>query len=415
MFAMSQRKSLLSKLSAWWYLLYAGAASLITALKGFAYSHLFSEYQYAEINYYLLIVGVGVLFVGAGVIIRCHVELPLMLSEPGREVELAGFLSNVRGVGIVFWCGFALSLVLLGPMVGLSIPMVSLSVIQGLLFFLFTIDLLVDKSGKNFISYAKSMFFRNFLIAGAGLWAAAVWGTAEKAVLAEVFFCFILCFKSFSKWFKGVSLPSRDFFVESLKFVPVTVLGAVLQYVDRIFAAILMPAADFSMFSYLFLTVMVGLSIQQLINTRIITLLSVGCAADPRRAFRYMLKVAGGVALSSAVILAMVLLFLRSDLFAAEWVDVSVEVGGLFVICAVIRAADFSPAYIVVMGGRSNLICIQVLSVILFAFLSFLYSKGFFEEGIFSYMSLMVFGFLVSLCSSFFVSWRMSHVKANIV
>jgi hypothetical protein len=85
--AMGMFKKYLSRLTAWSYLLFAGAASVVVALKGFAYAHFLSVVQYAQVNYYLLILGLGVLVVGSGVIIKCHSEMPLIVEDEKKYLS----------------------------------------------------------------------------------------------------------------------------------------------------------------------------------------------------------------------------------------------------------------------------------------------------------------------------------------
>lgn len=411
MLAIGMLKKYSYRLSAWSYLLFAGAASMIAALKGFAYAHLLSADQYALINYYLLIVGLGVLVVGSGVIIKCHSEMPLLVEDEGR---LSEFSSNVKWFGSGCWLAALVGLVVYSFWAGAPFSILLLSFVQVLVFFIFTVDLMVVKSKKNFVDYARRLFYRNLFVALAGL--AVAWATknAEFAILAEVSIGVILCLKSLMLWLVNAKLPGWDFIIDCLKFVPVTCVGAFMQYVDRVFAAYFMSAQEFSRFSYLSLVVMVGLSIQQLINTRVITLLPEICREDPSAGFKYVVRISFFVSIFLSVILSCLLWLLQSRWFATEWLEVGVGISIVFWGCAILRAADFYSSYLLVMSQRNKLLMIQLAMLAIFSFLTLLYGFWFRSEGVFGYVLLMCVGFSVSLIVLVYASWRVSLVKKNI-
>jgi len=400
-----------SRLNAWSYLLFAGGASMVAALKGFAYAHLLSFDQYAQINYYLLIVGLGALLVGSGVIVRCHSEMPLLASN---EKELSEFVLNVKWFGGVCWLVGLIGLIGYGVLSDAPMLIFLLSLVQVLVFFVFTVDLMVVKSKKRFVEYAKRLLCRNLFIALAGLCVAFVTVNATYAILAEVLVGGILCFKSLMSWLVKMVVPSRTFLLDCLKFVPVTCVGAFMQYVDRVFAAYYLSPKDFSRFSYLSLVVMVALSIQQLINTRVITLLPEICLDNPRAGFRYVVRISFSVCLFLSVALLCLLWLLQSRWFAAEWLEASAGVGAVFLMCAILRSADFYTSYLLVMSQRNKLLAVQLCMLGLFFILSVFYSLIFESGGIFAFVSLMCVGFSVQLLFLIFFSWRASFAKKTI-
>jgi len=399
------------RLQAWSYLLFAGAASMVAALKGFAYAHLLSADQYAQVNYYLLIVGLGVLVVGSGVIIKCHAEMPLLVADEDR---LSRFSSNVKWFGGGFWVVGVVALLGYGFWSKAPQAILLLSLVQVLAFFIFTIDLMVIKSRKEFVGYARRLFYRNMWVAMAGLFVAFVTEDALFAIQAEVCVGFVLCFRSLVLWLVGAKFPDRDFVVDCLKFVPVTCIGAFMQYADRVFAAYFMGAEEFSRFSYLSLVVMVGLSIQQLVNTRVITLLPQICQTDPKAGFRYVTRISFLVCLFLSVTLLCLLWLLQTPWLAASWLDVGVDVSVVFWLFAVVRAADFYSSYLLVMSQRNKLLVIQVATLGLFALLMVAYVFWFDSAGIFAYVSLMGGGFCVLLVLLIYNSWRVSIVKKTV-
>ncbi|WP_434701031.1 hypothetical protein [Pseudomonas sp. D1-36] len=384
---------------------------MVAALKGVAYAHFLSFDQYAQINYYLLIVGLGTLLVGSGVIVRCHSEMPLLAND---EEKLSEFVLNVKWFGGAFWLVGLVGLIGYGVLSDAPMLILLFSLIQVLVFFVFTIDLMVVKSKKKFVEYAKRLLYRNLLIALAGLCVAFVTINATYAILAEVLVGGALCFRSLALWLVKAAIPSRTFLLDCLKFVPVTCVGAFMQYVDRVFAAYYLSPKDFSRFSYLSLIVVVALSIQQLINTRVITLLPEICLYDPRAGLRYVVRVSFLVCLFLSVALLCLLSLLQSRWFAAEWLDASIEVGAVFLACAILRAADFYTSYLLVMSQKNKLLAVQLCMLGLFFILSIFYNLIFKEGGVFAFVSLMCAGFFVQLLFLIFFSWRASFAEKTI-
>lgn len=399
------------RLRAWAYLLFAGAASMIAALKGFAYAHLLSADQYAQVNYYLLMVGLGVLVVGSGVIIKCHAEMPLLVED---EERLSEFSAHAKWFGGGSWVVGLVALLGYGFWSAAPLTIFLLSLVQVLVFFIFTVDLMVIKSRKDFVGYARRLFYRNMWVAIAGLWVGYVTEDAIFAIQAEVCTGLVLCFRSLLFWLVGAKFPDMDFVVDCLKFVPVTCIGAFMQYVDRVFAAYFMDAGGFSRFSYLSLVVMVGLSIQQLINTRVITLLPHICQANPKAGFRYVVRISFLVCLLLSVMLLCLLWLLQTPWFAASWLDVGVDVSAVFWFFAVLRSADFYSSYLLVMSQRNKLLIIQVAALGFFAVLMIVYNAWFASDDLLAYVSLMSGGFFVMLMLLVYTSWRVSIVKKNI-
>ncbi len=406
---MSLIRKFLSRFASWTYLLYAGAASFLTGFKGFAYAHLLTELQFAQVNYYLLVLGLGVLATGAGVIVRCHAELPMIVND---ERRLVAFVGNVRGVGFLFWLLIGLVAVIYAIIVGSPVIILLLTLAQVMIFFLFTVDLLVIKSRKLFVEYSQKMFLRNLMIAAAGLAAAFIMRDALIAIMAEVGMSLLLYRKATFNFIRNLAWPDRVFLTACFAFVPVTLLGAVLQYVERVLAAYLMGPSDFSAFSYMSLVIMVALSVQQLINTRIITLLPEICKRDAKAGFRYVSKVAVVLTAFLCPALGVALWLLQSPWFSAEWVSVSLLSSALFLACSLLRAADFFSSYLIVMGRKVTLIWVQIYSLGLFSLLGIAYYMGGAGSGLEVFMSLMSAGFLLSLIVLVAAAWRVSRVQS---
>lgn len=396
----------------WSYLIYAAMAAFITAIKGFFYAHLLDEIQYASVNYYLLILGVGVLFVGAGVMVRCHTQLPLLVKNASSQA-LDEFVAQVKWTGVLFWLPYCLIVLICTHVVDLSLSLQALSLLQVLVFFLFTVDLMVVKSRLEFDVYAKQLFARNAAIAAAGFCAAYTSSDARWTVAFEVGCALLICRRGLASLVLVPHLPSKDFLRTSLAFVPVTLVGALLQFVDRLLASSVLSVEQFSRFSYLSLIVLAGLSIQQLVNTRIITVLPAMCEADPRAGFRYVLKASAAMGLVLFVVLTLVMFTLQSPWFAAAWFVRDYALGSLFVLLAWVRAVDFFTSYLLVMNQKFRLFVTQALVVVLFVLGAAAFHFYFESAGMLGFVSFMLVGFFTMLLALFLLAWRVSRAGKN--
>ncbi|MET3053297.1 hypothetical protein ABXV19_15990 [Pseudomonas alkylphenolica] len=399
------------EIARWHYLIYAALAAFITALKGFFYAHLLNEVQYAGVNYYLLILGVGVLLVGSGVMVRCHTELPLLVK--GDTQELRGFVGQVKGMGFLFWLVLCVLVLFGGQAVDLALPLQMLSVVQVLVFFLFTVDLMIIKSRLDFLGYARQLFARNAVIAAAGFSAAYLTADAVGTVAAEVACAILIYSRGLVAFIRVQRLPSEQFFFQSLAYVPVTLVGALLQFVDRLLASSVLKAEDFSRFSYFSLIILAGLSIQQLVNTRIITVLPAMCEVDARAGFRYTLKASAGMALVMFVVLTLGMLILQSPWFAAAWFESDYLLGFLFVLIALVRAVDFYTSYLLVMGRKLLLFSMQLAGLLFFCSGVLIFNVQYAATGLRGLVWVMLIGFSMLLLALIIAAWRVSGVGEN--
>ncbi|WP_407315689.1 hypothetical protein [Pseudomonas sp. nanlin1] len=398
-------KKLSYKLSAWSYVVYAGSASFIVALKGFLYAHLLSSAEYALFNYYLLVLGFGVLAVGSGVIIRCHIELPLIVEN---DAKLRPFVEGVKRVGALSWGLLSVGVIAYSLAVGVTAFIWLPALIQVIVYFLFTVDLLVTKSRAQFLEYARQLFFRNALIALAGLVGGLVTAKAEWAIMCEAFMGVVLYRKGLYCFIGMFGLPSWSFVSACMKYVPVTLVGASIQYADRLLAAYVMPIADFSRFSYLSLCAMVGLALQQLINTRVITLLPAVCERDPRQGFLYVLRVSGAVFFVLLPCLSFGLWILQNPWFSASWISAGPLLSAFFLLAALFRSSDFFSTYLLVMGKKNSVVAVQSLTVLLFTCYGLIYAQAGGAPDLTTFMSFVAVGFFASWLGLVMLSWRAS-------
>lgn len=409
---MSRNSVFLFNLSRWSYLIYAALGALITALKGFFYAHMLDAFQYADVNYYLLILGVGVLLVGSGVMVRCHTELPLLVKNPNPTV-LDQFVVQVKWTGFLFWL-LLLPIVFFGSKTfGLSVSLQVLSIIQVLIFFLFTVDLMVVKSRLEFVTYAKQVFARNAIIAVAGFSAAYVTADAVWTVAFEVACALLIYARGLASFAVGVRLPRKNFLLESINYVPVTLVGSLVQFVDRLLASSVLSTEQFSRFSYFSLIVIAGLSIQQLVNTRIITVLPAMCEADPRQGFRYVVKTSLVMGALLIVVLSAVMLTLQSPWFSASWFERDYTLGFLFVWVALFRSVDFYTSYLLVLNQKLRLFLTQAVVLLLLCVGVLVFKFYFAATGLFSFVLIMFFGFFIMLIALIITAWRVSGADKN--
>ncbi|AVD86530.1 MULTISPECIES: hypothetical protein [Pseudomonas] len=396
----------MSRISSWSYLVYAALAALVAAIKGFLYAHLLDVVQYASVNYYLLILGVGVLLVGSGVMVRCHTEIPLLIKS--GESGLADFVREVKSTGFLCWVVISALVFFGGWGGGLDWWVKSLSIFQVLVFFLFTVDLMLVKGRLDFVGYAKKLFLRNALIALAGFIVAYFTSDASATIAAEVVCASLLYFRGLFSFVCEFRMPGGTFLRESLSFMPVTLIGALLQFSDRLIASSVLGAEEFSRFSYFSLIVMAGLSLQQLVNTRVITVLPDICRRSSVDGFKYVLKVSIVMGVGLLALLTMGMFILQSPWFAAKWAGGGYALGGLFVLIALVRSIDFYTSYLLVLGRKRLLFVIQCV-VVVFFLLMYVY---FYFGGKVAFGDLLIFvlcGFSALLLMLVICSWRVRH------
>lgn len=398
------------KLSKWAYLTYAGLAAMVAAIKGFLYAHLLDELQYASVNYYLLIVGVGALLVSSGVMVRCHTEIPLLVKK--SEEELSAFVKQVKNTGFVCWIVLGITLTMAQNIVTLNGEIQTLSALQVLVMFLFTIDLMCIKGRLDFNGYARRLFIRNALIALAGFSAAYLTADATQTVFAEVICAITFYWRGLASFISKLQLPQKKFLHESMSFIPVTVVGAFLQFADRLLASSLLPPEDFSKYSYFSLAVLGGLSIQQLVNTRVITVLPEMCAENPVRGFIYTTKITAAMTILLLVALYAAMYLLQSPWFAASWVKQDYFIGTLFVLIALVRSIDFFSSFLLAMGRKHLLFLIQLTSAFIFL-LIFIYCSLNSNKSFSSFLIMILSNYSLLLLSLLIASWRACSAKNN--
>lgn len=397
--------------SKWAYLIYAGLAAFIAAIKGFLYAHLLDEIQYANVNYYLLIVGAGTLLASSGVIVRCHTEIPLLARK--SEKELSTFIEQVKNTGFLCWIALCIALMTAQTFVTLSAKIQILSALQVLVLFLFTIDLMRIKGRLDFTGYAKRLFIRNALIALAGFAAAYSTADASQTVLAEVICASVFYWRGLVTFVLNLRLPDKKFLYESIGFIPVTMIGAFLQFADRALASSLLSPSDFSKYSYFSLIVLAGLSVQQLINTRVITILPEMCTKSPKQGFMYTTKITAVMAILLLVLLSAGMYLLQSPWFSASWVKQDYYIGAFFVIIALVRSIDFYSSYLLVMEKKHLLFMIQLASATFFLS-AFAYYKLITEASFTHFLILALSNYSLLFLLLVIASWRACNAKSNI-
>lgn len=384
----------------WFYLVFAAAGVGVAALKGFLYAHVLGEVEYAAVGYYLLILGFGGLVIGSGVMLRAHTELPVM-----DRAQRVAFIAQGRGVGFIFWLGLGVPSLLIGSFFW-EFSLFSLTLLQVFIMFLFTLDVVARKSDGDFIGYARSVFARNLLLLVGGVSVAHATGSARLSILSEVLCGLLACGNIVINWVLNFKLPTMSYFKKSLRFVPVSLLGGVGQYIDRLCASVLLTLTAFSVYSYLSLLMVGALAVQQIVNTKVITLLSVRCAESPRLAYLYLLRVSAFVFCVSFVLMLCAAYALFFSWFAAAWVDVTPVVVFLFVVGSAFKAAEFFSSFLVVMHRKKLLALIQLASVFGYALLAVVS----YSAGLEAFVMFMVIGMAIYTFTLMLVSWRVSLV-----
>ena len=143
-----------------------------------------------------------------------------------------------------------------------------------------------------------------------------------------------------------------------------------------------------------------------MINTKVVTILSVRCLESPRQAYIYLLKVSVFVYCVSLVLMSCLAYVLFFSWFSASWVDVSPLVVFLFVVGSAFKSAEFFSSFLIVMHRKKLLLAVQLLGLLGYTLLALMaYSSGF--E---AFVSSMVVGMSVYTLVLLLISWRVSFV-----
>lgn len=336
-------------------------SAAFSASKAYFISKAVGASAFAEYSYFALAVGFGSIFAGAGVVLRCHAELPAILQKKqgGRQ-----FLRQSRGWVLLASLAYGACLSILGGIQGWPAGLILLSGLQAMLYLVFTFDLIVLKSRGQFSVYASLLMRRNLVLFLGAIASAFLTGHALYVMLVETLLNLVLGIRQLHRWKKGFSVPSKAYLQKTLLFVPVAMIGAFSQFSDKIVLSQIFSKADFAVYSYFSLVVVVGTTLQQFLNTRAIVVFSRKGEDLPAlwRDYRQVVLRAGQFGLAA---LPAVGSFLTLDSVKPKWLTVDLEYMACIVAIAFFRLIDFSQSALVCMHRKKSALSLQVMFVLL--------------------------------------------------
>ena len=245
---------------------------------------------------------------------------------------------------------------LLGTFLTGGSPGLWFGVLQGSLFALFVIDQIIIKSRLAMLRYAGNLIARNLIIAGAGVCAFWVFGTATASMVGETLGTLAWCaIGGTLVWRWPRPSEHMEIVRQSAPFAAVTALGCVLTMGDRALASRALPEAEFALFSYYYLAVLAALAMQQAVNTRFLAVVSLRTdaaenAADATRHAFVMFTL-------SALAACVVMLALSLNTAYSSRADTTIL--ALFVLLAGLRGADFFQAVLLARSERKRVLVAQ--------------------------------------------------------
>lgn len=399
-------RNLLSKLSSWEYILFLCTSAALITLKGFILGKLFSHIEYASYNYFQITSGFGCIFVGAGIILRYHVELPLLLKKNNYEA-LHAFTSKSYSlliVNAVIACAILFIFILFNNGETLS---ALLGAWQAILLLIFTMELIKLKSGGRFTKYSQKLLTRNLIIFLAATTTALITKHAISTALSEVAINTILTGKLLITYYKNATLPDLDYIKKTLKFVPLELFGALSQYQDRLAASFILSKMEFSRFSYFFIIINIGITLQQFVNTKLIVNFSTESAPSAFKKFKI-----GSIYLAGLIIFitSAMLCVISSTNISPNWLNPNVELLCLIVFIATSKGADLTQSYLTCRHMKKLALALQLIATTTFTLgMIYIYIQK--ETSLIYFLNFIAIWQFLYLLISILIIWQKNREK----
>ncbi|WP_145985875.1 hypothetical protein [Aquitalea magnusonii] len=360
--AQKSYKNLLSKIRAWEYIIFLCSSAAFVTLKGILLGKLLNHIEYASYNYFQIISGFGCIFIGAGIILRHHVELPSLLKE-NNSGKLYAFTSQSHSILIANSLISCIALSLFSFFSNGEVLLAALGAWQAILLLTFTLELIKLKSGEYFTKYAQKLLIRNLVIFLVAAATAYVTKNAIKTALAEVAINTILTGNLLITYCKNTSLPNLNYIKKTLKYIPLELFGALSQYQDRLAASFILSKMEFSRFSYFFIIINIGITLQQFINTKLIVSFSTEEVTSAFRKFRL-----GSISLTGIIVFttSFVLITISSINMAPHWLNLDLESLCLIICIATFKGADLTQSYLICRHMKKLALILQLTATTTF-------------------------------------------------
>ncbi|AKE52348.1 hypothetical protein [Kangiella geojedonensis] len=355
----------------WAYTLLLGLASLISFGKVFLYSHLLPIEDFAYINYFFIAVGVTFLLLGVGIVTRSHIEFVQKYKESKYESKnlVLVFQSPIIINGLISIAVLALSSFIVQQQ---NYILLYGAIIHSTLNLIFFLDIVYQKSTGDFMGYSLRLLIRNILILASGLFAFLILEKKEVIIYGELLALVLLNIKLLVVLFRNFIWPTKIFIKETLKYIPITLMAVLLQYSDRLSAAFVLNTSEFSNFSYYALIIIVGLTLQQIINTRFLRSITLDVMRDKKLAF-------GKTLVSTFYLFALQIVFISfvgyflTNWFAPAWFTTDTYTLIIFILIAAIKGSDLMSGFCIASDEKKILFVFQIsvatlILVLLFVF-----------------------------------------------
>lgn len=360
--AQKNYRNLLSKIRAWEYILFLCSSAAFVTLKGFIIGRLLNHIEFASYNYFQIISGFGCIFVGAGIILRYHVELPLLLKENNSK-KVQEFTSQSHGVLIANSLIAFIALFIFILFKNSEFLLALLGAWQAILLLIFTMDLIRLKSAGYFTKYAQKLLTRNLVIFLSATITAFTTRNAINTALSEVAINTILTSSLLITYCRNSAIPNLNHIKKTLKFVPLELFGALSQYQDRLAASLILSKMEFSRFSYFFIVINIGITFQQFINTKLIVNFSTEDATSAFRKFKI-----GSIYLFGIIVFATtaMLAVINSINIVPQWLNPNIQSLCLIVCIATFKGADLTQSYLACRHMKKLALTLQFAATAIF-------------------------------------------------
>lgn len=356
-------KNLLSRLVAWKYLIFLGTSALLVTLKGFALGQLLDQTGYASYSYFQLFSGLGGILAGAGIILRYHVEMPALLNK-GDNLKTIDFTNKASTILIFNSIFFTISLLGFVYFKDGDIIIAALGACQAILMLFFTIELIKIKSNGNFNTYGIKLLYRNLAIFSISLLSASVTRSATLTAFAEVGINIILSGSLILRNFNHAVRPDWLFIKKTLHYSPLEAFGSLAQYQERIAASFILSKMEFSRFSYFFILINIGLTLQQFINTKLIVSFSTENSKKALRTFKI-----GSIGLFFSV--SMLTVFCLAIVYTLnahpDWLSPDFDLLILIIIISALKGADITQSYLTCLHRKKVALALQITGCVTLA------------------------------------------------
>lgn len=356
-------KNLLYKYQEWAYLFYLGISAILVTTKGIFIGKILNSLEFSLYSQFQLYSGLGCVIAGAGILLRCHVEFPVLIknADDFRTKVFHADTNGALGISIII---FSILLLTSTSYAKNDFYITIFALVQAALLLIFTVDLIKIKSASKFTEYAKRLMRRNFFIFLTSIIAAYLTENAHNTTAFETGSNALISLPLILKFIKSINIPSREYLFKTLRFTPLEIMGALAQYQDRLIATTLLSKTDFSRFSYIFIIITIGITLQQFINTKLIVNFS---TEKIDSAFATFKKASIFLFISITAISSIGTIIILTLKIAPSWLAMDVDIFIMAIMIAALKGADLTQSFLTCRHEKRIALKIQTAGMILIA------------------------------------------------